>query len=161
MQETFIMSFRIHALDPALFAPLFSLSDDELKARNAIRVTATHKPGFPCRVSLADAEIGEELLLLHHEHQPADTPFKASHAIYIRKDATQALPGADEVPELLRLRTLSLRAYNRDHMLIAADLAEGANVEETIDRLLLNPEAAYLHLHNAQMGCYFAHVERV
>ena len=155
------MSFRIHALDPALFVPLLSLNDDELKARNAIRVTATHKPGFPCRVSLTDAEIGEELLLLHYEHQPADTPFKASHAIYIRKDAMQALPDADEVPELLRLRTLSLRAYNHEHLLIAADLAEGANAEETIDRLLLNPEAAYLHVHSAAMGCYLARAERV
>jgi len=155
------MPFRVLALDPALFTPLFFLSDDELKARNAIRVTSTHKPGFPCRVSLTDAEIGDELLLLHYEHQPADTPYKASHAIYIRKEATQPRPGVDEVPELLRLRTLSLRAYNREHMLIAGDMAEGTNVEEIINRLLLNPEAAYLHIHSAAMGCYLAHVERV
>ena len=68
------MDFRISGLSVAPFAPLFGLSDAELAARNAVRRVCDAKPGFPCRVSLMDAEPGERVLLLHHEHQPAAPP---------------------------------------------------------------------------------------
>ncbi len=56
------MSFTITGLSAAEFAPLFALSDEELERRGAIRKTATSKPGFPCRVTLEDAEPGETVL---------------------------------------------------------------------------------------------------
>ena len=49
------MSFQIGALGHEQFAPLFRLQNDELADHFAVRRTATTKPGFPCRVSLADA----------------------------------------------------------------------------------------------------------
>ena len=61
-------SFQLVGLPFEPFSPLFALSDAELLARNVRRVFATTKPGYPCRVSLADAEIGDELLLLAFEH---------------------------------------------------------------------------------------------
>ena len=74
-------SFEIVGLPAAAFAPLFSLSDAELSRMHARRVLATANPGFPCRVSLSDAEIGDELLLLPYTHQPADSPYRASGPI--------------------------------------------------------------------------------
>ena len=153
------MPFRIQALDPAPFRSLFLLSEPELAARSARRVVATHQPGFPCRVSLADAAPGEELLLVHFEHQSAATPFRASHAIYVRRDAVEAKPGVNEVPAFLRLRTLSVRAFSAEGMMLAAEVVPGADLEQAVPRLLATPEAAYLHLHNAAMGCYLARAE--
>ena len=46
------MSFRITGLPAETFAGLFSLSDQELAARGAVRRVADGKPGYPCRVSL-------------------------------------------------------------------------------------------------------------
>lgn len=153
------MPFRIRALDPSPFLPLFRLPDAELAARNALRVTATHAPGFPCRVSLVDAEPGEELLLVHYEHQPAATPFRASHAIYIREHATQAAPAVDEIPALLRPRTLSVRAFTACGMIRHAEVVQGTALEASLTRLLGLPEVACLHLHSAAMGCYLALAE--
>ena len=67
-------SFQLVGLPFEPFAPLFALPEAELKRRNIQRVFADAKPGYPCRVSLVDAEVGEELLLLAFEHQPASSP---------------------------------------------------------------------------------------
>jgi len=123
-------------------------------------MTATAKPGFPCRVSLQDAEVGEEVILVHYEHQAAKTPFKASHAVYVRANAEQAQPAVGEVPELLRSRMLSLRAFYSEGMMIAANLSDGKTVETVIDELFGDERADYIHIHFAKMGCYAARVDR-
>jgi hypothetical protein len=155
------MPFQIKALPKTIFARLFELSDRELASANAVRVKATQKPGFPCRVSLADAEIGEDLILTHFEHHTVDTPFRSSHAVYVRRDAVEAKPVPGTVPDLLRSRMLSLRAFDSAGMMVAADLADGAALENAIEKALENPSAAYLHLHFAKPGCYAARVDRV
>lgn len=71
------MSYVITGLDPAPFRYLYGLSDAELAKAGAIRMTADAKPGFPCRVTLEDAEPGTAVLLLNHEHLPVDTPYRS------------------------------------------------------------------------------------
>lgn len=68
------MPFQIHALPKAPFETLFELSDQALKAQGACRVTADSNPGFPCRVSLQDAEPGETLILTNYRHLNGPTP---------------------------------------------------------------------------------------
>jgi hypothetical protein len=155
------MTFQIRPLPRADFAELFGLSDAALAERGVVVHTADAKPGFPCRVSLEDAEPGERVLLVNYEHQPADTPFRSRYAVFVRDGAQEARPAPGEVPELLRSRVLSVRAFDADGMLIDADLCEGAAVEATIARLLGDPAAACLHLHYAKPGCFAALVERV
>ena len=62
------MPFQIHALPKAQFEDLFDLHDVELERRGMLRVTADSEPGYPCRVSLQDAKVGEELILLNYQH---------------------------------------------------------------------------------------------
>jgi len=155
------MPFQIGALSKSQFEHLLPMSVQELVQYGAIRQTVTKKPGFPCRVSLADAEIGEEVLLVHYEHQTAPTPFRASHAVFIRPGAPQARPAPNEVPELLRSRILSLRAFDRAGMMVHADLAEGQELEAAIERIFAIPEVDYLHLHYAKPGCYAARADRI
>lgn len=151
------MSFVISALPKSQFDHLSSASPTD----QAVRVVATKKPGFPCRVSLADAEIGEEVLLLHYEHQSAATPFRASHAIYVRPNASPATLDVNEVPAMLRSRVLSLRAFDEQGMLMAADLADGTVVEKPLDDMFRDPSVAYIHIHFAKPGCYAARADRV
>ncbi|WP_419816128.1 DUF1203 domain-containing protein [Glacieibacterium sp.] len=154
------MSFQIIALDPAPFAPLFGLSDAELAGRHIVRRVADTMPGFPCRVSLADAAIGETLLLLNHEHLPVASPYRAAHAIYVREGAAQAHPEPGEVPEVIARRLISARGYDEAGLMTGADLATGAEVAVLIERLFADPATSYIHLHNARPGCFAARVER-
>jgi hypothetical protein len=158
--ETAAMPFRVTALPAAPFAPLFPLSDAELLRRGVVRRVADRAPGFPCRVSLRDAEPGETVLLLHYEHQPAATPYRAGHAIYVREGTEEARPAPGEVPEVLRLRLLSVRAFDGAGMMTDADVVDGRALEPVVERLLADPAVAYLHVHNARPGCYAARIDR-
>jgi hypothetical protein len=153
------MPFHVRALPRELFEYLFTLSPEELTRHRAVRQTVTATPGTPCRVSLRDAEPGEEVILLHYVHQPAESPFHASHAIYVRVNAVQAQPLQDEIPAFLRPRLLSLRAFDERGMMQDAEVVEGELVEPEIQSLLQRPQVAYLHVHNARQGCYLARVD--
>ena len=155
------MAFQIHALTPDDFKPLFQLSDAELQSQRARRVTATSSPGFPCRVSLEDAAMGETLILAWCTHHDADTPYRASHAVYVREGAVQARPAPDEIPAVLTRRPISVRAFNAGGDMVHADLAEGEDQLRTvIEALLDDAHVAELHLHNAKPGCYAARATR-
>jgi len=45
-------------------------------------------------------------------------------------------------------------------MLISAELALADDVDAAIGRQFANPEAAYLHAHNAAYGCFAARIDR-
>jgi hypothetical protein len=155
------MSFMISGLPVDQFQPLFGLSDEDLAQRGVVRYQVDAKPGFPCRVTLEDAEPGETVLLLNYEHQSADTPYRARHAIFVSETAEAARQAVDEVPGALRVRAaLSLRAYDAAGMMVDAELTPGATIEPVIDRLFGNPQVAYIHAHNAGRGCYAARIDR-
>jgi hypothetical protein len=75
--------FRIKGLPAKPFAPLFALSDDELKERGAVRRIADGPR--PCRISLTNAEAGDELILTNFEHHAVASPYRMRFAIYVRK----------------------------------------------------------------------------
>lgn len=155
------MTFRITPLSRATFAPLFALADDALPAHGARRIVAGLGGGYPCRVSLRDADPGETVILVHHQHQPADTPFRASHAVYVREAAEECAPAPGEVPDLFRTRLMSLRAFDAEGMMVDAAVAPGTELRPAIAAMLADPAVAYLHLHYAKPGCYAARVDRV
>ena len=106
------MTYAIHGLDPAQFAPLFAMSNAELAAIRATRVKAAASHGFPCRVSLEDAREGDDLILLHHTSHAVDTPYRSAYAIFVRAAAEQAASYVDSVPPVFQGRPLGLRGFD-------------------------------------------------
>lgn len=155
------MTFRISGLDPAPFRQLFGLADDELAAQGVRRCVADATPGYPDRIEMRDAAVGETLLLLNYEHQPARTAYRARHAIYVREGAEQVYSAVGVIPEVLRIRPISLRAFNAAGEMLDADLAEGPELAPLIERLFQSPQVAYLHAHYARRGCYAGRIDRV
>jgi hypothetical protein len=155
------LDFRISALPVAPFASLFGLPDRDLAARGVVRRIADQRPGFPCRVSLRDADPGEPVLLLNYEHLAVPGPYRSRHAIYVREHAVECRPDVNEVPDALRIRLLSVRAFAVDGMMVDADVVAGAAVHQLVHRWLDDPRVGYLHLHNAKPGCYAARADRV
>ena len=154
------MSFRITGLPAEDFAPLFALTDAQLAAQGAVRrVAEARSPGTPCRISLTDAQPGDELLLVNYEHHPVDSPYRMRFAIFVRK-GEETYDEVDRVPEQLRLRTLAVRSFDVDAMMVDRELVDGRELEAAIARLFADARAAYLHVHFAAPGCYAARVER-
>lgn len=154
------MSFVVTGLPVETFRPLFGLSDDDLAARGIVRHTATVPIGFPCRITLRDAEVGQTLLLLNYEHQPVDTPYRSRHAIFVNEAAQETARLVGEIPQCLAVRpAIALRAFDADGMMTAAEIAPGAELVPVIERLLGQPDTAYLHAHNAGRGCFAARID--
>src|ERR1051326_9163015 len=100
-------NFRIVGLSRAEFEPLFSLNEQKLAARGARRMIVDAKPGFPCRIGLADAEIGETVILLPFVHHDVDSPYRASGPIFVREQANEVNLTPGKIPELVMSRTMS------------------------------------------------------
>jgi hypothetical protein len=154
------MALRILGLDPAPFIHLYDLPDGELATRGVIRQRVHEPHSAPDRIELRDAEPGEAVLLLNHEYQSADSPYRGRHAIFVREGATQRFDAVGKVPDALRRRLLSLRAFDAAGMMVDADVAEGTALEDLAERLLADPRVAYLQAHHARRGCYAARIER-
>jgi hypothetical protein len=155
------MSFQITGLPLSHFAPLFSLTDQELATRDAVRVVSDGRSGYhPCRVSLQDAKSGDSLILLNYEHLAVASPYRSRHAIYVREDATEATLDVNEVPSLFRSRLLSLRAFDAKGMMKTADVVPGTAIENVIEEMFANTKVAYVHAHYAKPGCYAARIDR-
>lgn len=153
------MTFQITGLDPAPFAHLHAMSDEQLASGGMSRVRVTEKPAAPCRISLDDAEIGESVILLNYTHQGADTPYHQQGPIFLR-ETNARFTTRNAIPPALARRTLSLRGFDANNMMIEADLTEGAEAAALIERFFANPNVAYIHAHYARRGCFAALVER-
>jgi hypothetical protein len=154
------MTYQIHGLDPAPFAPLFALDDAALAKMGAMRVAATANRGFPCRVSLEDACEGEMLILLHHVSHDVQTPYRSAYAIYVRDGVERAGPWIDATPPVFEGRPIALRGFGADGLLKNAALARPGEADAAIRALLDDTRIAYIDAHNAAHGCFAARIER-
>jgi hypothetical protein len=152
------MTYRISGLDPAPYKPLFGLSDEELAAQGIFRVTVTEKPGFPCRITLLDRDIGDRVLLLNYVSHDVANPYRASHAIFVA-DGDQA-SFIDEAPPVFSNRALSLRGFDGNGMMADAVLARPGEADAAIRKLFENAAIESIHAHNATRGCFSAKIER-
>jgi hypothetical protein len=154
------MSFIVTGLSIEQFQPLFGLDDAALAERHIVRRIVGPDDRVPCRITLEDAPQGQSVLLLNYEHQGAASPYRSSHAIYVSETATETRRLVDKLPGVFRDRPLALRSFDEDGMLIDAELTDWEGVRAAIERQFEDPQAAYLHVHNARPGCYAARIDR-
>ncbi|KAA0254349.1 DUF1203 domain-containing protein [Acidobacteria bacterium ACD] len=154
------MSFRFHALPAELFLHLSDRTDEELAAVGVRRMVVDENPGYPCRVSLSDGEVGEVVYLLSYVHHDVASPYRSAGPIFVREGAATARPAPNEIPPMFRHRLLSVRAYDEAALMVAADVVQGEALEATLRRLLDDPRVSYLHVHNAKPGCFNCRVDR-
>ena len=154
------MSFVVTGLPVEDFRPLFGLDDDALAERHIVRSVVGPGERAPCRITLEDATEGQSVLLLNYEHQSAASPYRSSYAIYVSEGARETRRLEGELPGVFKNRPLALRAYDEAGMLLDAELTDWDGVRAAIERQFENPQAAYLHAHNARPGCYAARIDR-
>lgn len=152
--------FRITGIEDD-YNYLFDLSPGELSKQGAVRMVVDKKPGYPCRVSLQDAEIGEEVVLFPYKHHNTDSPYQSTGPVFVRKDAKKPELRMNEIPEMLLHRLLSLRVYNTQGMMIAAKTIEGDRLEHEIEVIFSDEPANYIQVHNSSPGCYNCQINRV
>ena len=155
------MDYRITGLPADQFSELQHATDDELQRRGVERRIVDQSYSPPCRISLQDAEAGEEVLLFTFRHQSVASPYASSGPIFIRRSATQTFDAINVIPDQQRRRLLSVRAYDERDYIVDAEVAPGTELETLIGRFFGDPRVAYLHVHNARHGCYSCRADRV
>ncbi|GAB6197163.1 DUF1203 domain-containing protein [Lysobacter xanthus] len=153
------MDFRVVGLDPAPFLPLYGLDDAALAAHRARRVRVPAHGGVPERVELRDMRPGETALLINHLHQPADSPYRASHAVYVREGATRPRVVEGRLPGVMARRLLSLRGFDGEGMIVDADVVQGCDATPRLVAMLGDARVDYVHAHYARPGCFAARIE--
>lgn len=126
----------------------------------AVRLTVDEPNSYPCRRCLTDAEVGEQALLISYDPFLADSVYRGEGPIFIHAENCKAFGGEPAVPEQLRSRLLSLRAYDGHQMMSASEVIEGRDLEVTVDRLFADETVAFIHAHNARPGCFAARIDR-
>lgn len=154
------MAYRIDGLRPEDLSDLLGPAEPELAGRGARRVIADSKPGYPCRVTLEDAEPGETLILFNHVSHDVPTPFRSAYAIYVRECAVSPACYVDEPPPVFEGRALGLRGFDSEGMLRGAVLALPGEADSKIRALFERPEIETIHAHNAAAGCFAAKIVR-
>ena len=154
------MDYIVSGLPSDPFAPLFGLDEASLALHGVVRMTADATPGYPCRITLEDAEPCETLLLLNWRHLDADTPYRADGPIFVRESARATAELRNTIPQQQRSSLLSVRAYDAAGWMHDADVIEGIALETLIARLFADPQVAFLHVHNARRGCYACRIDR-
>ena len=140
---------------------LFGLNEEELKVKGISKIKVDEKPGFPCRVSLEDADIGEEILAFNYEHHKVNSPYRSSGPVFVRFGTDEANLKKNEIPKILEHRYLSLRVYDNGGMMIDATTIEGKILEDAIQEIFSNKKAKYIQVHNAKPGCYNCQIDRI
>ncbi|MGJ8662395.1 MAG: DUF1203 domain-containing protein [Marinicella sp.] len=153
-------AFQIVAIDAAELTPYLTMDETDLREHHAKWVTADAKPGYPCRVSLQDAQIGEKVLLVPYSHHDVASPYRAAGPVFIRAQAKHVVLSANQVPDMLLHRTMSLRAYDILGMMQAAEIVSGDQLKPALNKLFQQPTIEYIHIHNAGAGCFNCKVVR-
>ena len=154
------LRFHIAGLPATPYRHLTGLSDEALAEHHAKRYVVDERGGYPDRIELREADVGESVILVNHAHLPNDGPYRSSHAIFVLEHPHAPFDAVDRIPGILRTRLLSLRAFDRDAMMVDADVVDGSEVESLIGRMFALPDVTYLHAHTARRGCFLCRIDR-
>ena len=102
------------------------------------------------------------MLLLSHQAPEPRSLYGHPTAIFLCAQACARFDEPDTVPEIVRNRHVSFRAFRNDGMMLysANELVEGADHEAAIRRIFDREEVAFINAHTAKAGCMLCHIVR-
>jgi Protein of unknown function (DUF1203) len=110
------------------------------------RIAEARVLGHPCRVSLTDSQEGDERLLVNYEHHPVASPYRMRFAVTCAGARRPTTPSTRCPSSCAGVR---LRC-RRDDSRLRVGRWDG-NFVAGIEKLL-DPRAAYLHMHSRDIG---------
>jgi len=114
----------------------------------------------PCRSCLRTFEPGRDQRILF-TYNPFDglDSYPLPGPIFIHREACQRDDGSS-FPSGLRELPLTLEGYGRGRWLVTSERVINGEVDAAVNRLFAHPVVEYIHVRNAEAGCYIARLER-
>jgi hypothetical protein len=123
-------------------------------------VIADSPTAYPCRHCLRFAKPGERVILFPYASIPLGHPYSETGPIFVHAEPCERYRATHEYPDDLRSGR-AFRAYNASYDMIDAEVANGSEPEAVVEKLLQNPETAFVHVRSVTHGCYTFGVERI
>jgi hypothetical protein len=122
-------------------------------------VIADSPNAYPCRHCLRWAQPGERVILFPYESVPADHPYSETGPIFVHVKACERYSATDKYPADFR-NGRAFRAYDANFNMIDAEVANGSEPEAIVEKLLQNPETAFVDARSVTRGCFTFRIER-
>lgn len=129
-------------------------------APDHVVITADSPNAYPCRHCLRWAQPGERVILFPYTAIPSGHPYAESGPIFVHAEACERYAATSEYPPDFRSGRV-FRAYNSSYDMIDAKPVNGDESEAVIEKLLENPETAFVDARSADRGCYTFRMERI
>jgi hypothetical protein len=115
----------------------------------------------PCRVCLNTFEEGrEERILFTYQPFQDKTALPAPGPVFVHRDPCSRYDSL-EFPEELRQLPLVLDGHGREGVLVSRERVGDQPVDDVLQRQFSDPRVDYIHLRNADAGCFIARIDRV
>jgi Protein of unknown function (DUF1203) len=117
---------------------------------------------YPCRRCLQDGLVGETMYLIsYNPFDPAakSSPYQQAGPIFVHSHDCKPYSGSEIQSQQLR-RLISVRAFDKEHMMKDATVLPGEGLAEKATEMLADATIEYLHVHNAKRGCFAVKIER-
>jgi hypothetical protein len=102
----------------------------------------------------------EERLLFTYDPFAGLDPFPAPGPVFVHADGCAPFAAGSGFPEPLRALPLVLEGFAPGRWLVARERVLTGDVEAAADRIFGHDAVEYVHVRNAEAGCYIARLER-
>ena len=116
-------------------------------------ITVDSATGYPCRHCLRWAKPGEHVILFPYASIPPGHPYSETGPIFVHAEPCERYGAPEKYPADFR-NGRAFRAYDVDYNMIDAEVADGAEPEEIIERLFQNPGARFVDARSVARGCF-------
>jgi hypothetical protein len=123
-------------------------------------ITVDSPRGYPCRHCLRWTHPGEQVILFPFTSIPPGRPYSESGPIFVHAEPCERYSATGEFPADFRNGRV-MRAYNSKNDMIDAAVVNGSEPEAVVEKLLQNPETAFVHARSLTRGCFTFQIERI
>ena len=118
---------------------------------------------YPCRHCLREASGANGMLLLSHQAPEPRSVYGHPTAIFLCAQGCARFDEPDAIPDIVRNRHVSLRAFKSDGMMLydANELVQREGHDAAIRRIFECKAVAFINAHTAKAGCMLCHIVRV
>ena len=124
-----------------------------------IRITVDSPNCCPCRYCLDWAQPGEEVILFPYAAIPPGHTYSETGPVFVHAARCQPYESIREYPAQFRTGRV-FRAYDASYNMIGAEVANESEPEAVVEKLLQNPETAFVDARSVTRGCYTFRIER-